>query len=214
MLNIVTVQVGNYCGRGKEYVEAFLSGCDRHLSAPARYYCLTDEPGNLPNGIEPLPAEPGVSGWWNKISLFKPGMFEAGKRILFSDLDAVVIGDLTDIASYRGKFAAIRDFYNHTHIQSALMAWEAGALDSIWHAWDSGGRPQFDARGDQAFIEAMQPEADYWQDMLPGQVVSFKDCRRLGGIMPNARMICFHGQPRPHEANDNFYLPIKPKEFA
>jgi hypothetical protein len=202
MLNIVTVQVGNYCGLGREYVAALFDGIRKNLQGEYAFSCITDDAATLPDGVRPLAAEPNVSGWWNKISLFKPGMFEKGQRVLFSDLDAIAIGDLSDFAGYCGKFAAIRDFYNHTHIQSALMAWEAGALDSIWHAWNKSGRPQFDPRGDQAFIEAMQPEADYWQDMFPGQVVSFKDCCRLGGILPNARMLCFHGRPRPHEIKE------------
>lgn len=202
MLNIVTVQVGNYCGRGAEYVERLFDGIERNIGdVPYRAFCLTNDPRTLPEGVIPLEAEPGVSGWWNKISLFKPGILPKGERVLFSDLDAIVTGDLTDIANYNGEFAAIRDFYFHTHIQSCLMAWEAGTVDHIWEGWDNAGKPQFDPRGDQAFIEGMQPDADYWQDMLPGQVMSFKDCRRLGGVPSDVRMVCFHGRPRPHEVN-------------
>ena len=200
MLNIVTVQVGNYCGRGAEYVDRLFEGFSHNLPhTEYECFCLTDDPASLPPGVEALEPEPGIDGWWNKISLFKPNTFRWGERVLFSDLDAMAIGDLSDIAAYKGKFAAIRDFYNHTHIQSALMAWEAGTVDHIWQGWNGSGKPQFDSRGDQAFIESMQSEADYWQDMLPGQVMSFKDCRRLGGIPSSVRLVCFHGRPRPHE---------------
>ena len=202
MLNIVTVQTGNYCGRGAEYVERLFDGFSENLKGiERRYWCLTDDPTSLPPEVWPIEPEIGINGWWNKISLFKPNMFPEGERILFSDLDAIAIGDLTDIAAYKGEFAAIRDFYNHTHIQSALMAWEAGTMGHIWEAWEKGGKPQFDPRGDQAFIECMQGKCDYWQDIFPGQVVSYKESRRLGGIPPSARLVCFHGRPRPHEVN-------------
>ncbi len=202
MLNIVTVQTGNYCGRGLEYVQRLFDGIERHIGdIPYRAFCLTDDPATLPGGVVPLEAEPNVSGWWNKISLFRPDIFRVGERVLFSDLDAIVTGDLSDIANYQGGFAAIRDFYYHNRIQSCLMAWEAGALNQIWQGWERAGRPQFDPRGDQAFIECMQPQADYWQDMFPGQVMSFKESRKLGGIPSTVRMVCFHGRPRPHEVN-------------
>lgn len=201
MINIVTVQVGNYCGRGEEYVHKLFEGFERHLGdTECKFWCLTDDPLSLPLGVEAIEAEPGINGWWNKISLFKPGLLPNG-RILFSDLDAMAVGDLSDIANYRGKFAAIRDFYNMIHIQSCLMAWEAGTMDHIWQGWDAAGKPQFDPRGDQAFIECMQGQCDYWQDRLPGQVVSYKQLRRLGGVPPHVRLVCFHGRPRPHEVN-------------
>lgn len=202
MLNIVTVQVGNYCNRGSEYVERLFHGFDEYLDGyERRYWCITDDLSSLPPEVWPIEAEPGVKGWWNKISLFKPGMLPQGERVLFSDLDAIPVGDLSYIAKYRGKFAAIRDFYNLIHIQSCLMAWEAGTMDHIWQSWNDAGKPQFDPRGDQAFIECMQGQCDYWQDILPGQVVSYKQLRRLGGVPSHTRLVCFHGRPRPHEVN-------------
>jgi hypothetical protein len=202
MLNVVTVQVGNYCGRGSDYLTRLFSGFDSHLpKGKYKYHCITDDPGKLPCGVAPIEAPQDVSGWWNKIALFKPGSFPKGERVLFSDLDAMIIGSLEQIVAYQGTFAAIRDFYNLRSLQSCLMAWEAGTCDHIWQAWEQSGRPQFDPKGDQAFIEAMRGKADYWQDMLPGQIVSFKDCQKLGGVLPTARIVCFHGRPRPHEVN-------------
>lgn len=203
MLNVVAVQVGNYCGRGAEYAQRLFDGFARHLpQTEYKFFCLTDDPKTLPPRVEPIEPDPGLNGWWNKLSLFKPGVLPKG-RVLFSDLDAMPIGDLTAIASYQGPFAAIRDFYNHVHLQSALMAWEAGTMGHIWEGWNNEGRPQTDPGGDQVVIERWQGKADYWQDILPGQVMGFKDCRRLGGIPSCARMICFHGRPRPHEIKFN-----------
>jgi hypothetical protein len=80
------------------------------------------------------------------------------------------------------------------------MAWEAGTLDHIWRVWNRCGRPQFQTGGDQEFIESMQPEADRWQDLFPNQIVSYKvDCRANGYAPEDARIVAFHGNPRPHE---------------
>jgi hypothetical protein len=200
MTTVAAVEVGNYLGRGREYLAKLFRDVRLHTQAPLRCVCLTDDPRDLPPSVEPLLPEPGLTGWWHKLALFRPGLFRAGERILYFDLDAVIVGDLTDFAAWRGEFAILRDFYHPEHMCSAVMAWQAGALDHIWTRWDRGGRPQFDRRGDQRWIETMQPEADWWQDLLPGQAVSYKvDCRPLGAIPDGARIVCFHGRPRPHE---------------
>lgn len=200
MLNVVAVHVGNYCGKGKLYIRRLFDAMDRHLKGPAKYWCITDNAGMIPTGIAPLEADKGVAGWWNKIALFRPGILPKGERALYVDLDTIITGDLTDIEGYRGKSAILKDFYHPQHMNSSVMAWEVGCLDHIWQAWDRSGRPQFDPRGDQRFIEALQPKADYWQDMLRGQIVSYKvDCKK--GVPKDTRVVCFHGKPRPHEVN-------------
>jgi hypothetical protein len=199
-LNVVCVQVGDYCGRGAEYVAHLFNDIARHMYEPYVSWCVTDNPSALPIDIKPIEADVGVRGWWNKCALFRPGIFPNGERVLYFDLDTIITGDLSDIAAYTGKFAALRDFNFKGNMNSGLMAWEAGTLDHIWRVWQRCGRPQFDPGGDQAWIEDMQPTADYWQEILPGQVVSYKvDCQQ--GVPDNARVVCFHGKPRPHEVN-------------
>lgn len=199
MLNVVCVQIGNYEGRGREYVAKLFHGVKWHMPADIEWrgICLTDDASMVPEGIEARLVPDAPKSWWSKLWMFRPGMFKPGDRVLFFDLDTIIVGDLADIASYTGKFAILWDFFYPDHMGSALMAWEAGALDHIWTSWNRSGRPQFDPWGDQRLIEALQPEADFWQEMHPGQTVSFKkDCR--SGLPRDARVICFHGQPRPH----------------
>lgn len=200
MLNVVCVHVGDYCGRGAEYVANLFNGIAKHLPVPYKSWCVTDNPSGLLVDITAIEADPAVSGWWNKIALFRPGIFPEGEQVLYFDLDTVITGDLTDIAEHRGKFAMLRDFYFKGNLNSGLMSWQAGSLDHIWRVWDRCGRPEFIAGGDQSWIEAVQPVADLWQEMLPGQIASYKvDCQN--GIPDNTRVVCFHGQPRPHEVN-------------
>lgn len=202
MLTFAAVQTENYCGRGAEYLAKLFRGIRDNVPRGLEYrcVCITDDPSTLPKDVEARPSLPGGFGWWNKTLLFHPEFVKRGDRVVFFDLDTIILGDLTDIASYSGKFAILRDWYHPEHMGSCCMAWEAGTLDHIWTTWDANGRPSFDRRGDQFWIETMQPEADYWQDFLPGQFVSFKtDCWTQGKIPNGARVLCFHGHPRPHE---------------
>ncbi len=197
-LNVVCVHTGDYCGRGAEYVRRLLDGVAKHLKVPYTPWCLTDDAGMIPIEAETLPVPVDVKGWWGKIELFRPNFLPQGERCLYFDLDTIITGDLTDIAAYTGKFAALRDFYFKGNLNSAMMAWEAGTLDHIWRVWDRCGRPQFITGGDQAWIEQIQPEYDQWQELIPNQIFSYKiDCQN--GVPDNARVVCYHGQPRPHE---------------
>lgn len=207
MLNVAAVQTGNFCNRGTEYVTKLFDGVRKHMPAGVewRAVCLTDDPSTIPEGIAARLVEPGINGWWNKLCLFKSGMFTPGERVLFFDLDTIICGDLSDIAAYRGKFGTLKDWLDYCRIASAMMAWEAGTADYIWAKWDEAGRPQFDPRGDQNWIGQMVSELDYLPDLFPGQMVSFKkDCWLQGRIPPDARVLLFHGHPRPHECAASF----------
>lgn len=214
-MNIVAVQVGNFCGLGKEYTAAYFNGMRRNLTGEHRYFCLTDDPSTVPDGVEAIAAEPGISGWWNKLAMFKPGKLPDGQAF-FADLDVVVVGSMDDFMAYRGPLIGMNDPYFKNNFGSAMMSWDVGAQHHIWETWDRAGRPQSDPKGDQAYIESVSPRStDRWQNFLPGRIVSYKaDCLPLGGVMPNASIIVFHGKPRPHEARDEFFLPLRPVELS
>lgn len=183
-MNIICVNHKNYLGRGDEYVNALSWGIDRHLKAEYRLHVITEK--DVPEGIE---------GWWSKILIFQPGRFKG--RCLFLDLDTVICGDLSDIAAYDGDLCGLDDFYRPGRFASGLMAFDPEKCGDIWLNYERAGFPQFDPNGDQGFIESMMPETDRWQTVLPGQVVSFK-AHCIKGIPEKARVICFHGLPRPH----------------
>lgn len=213
-MNVVCVQVNNYCGMGKAYAAAMFNALRRNLSGNHRYLCMTDDPSTLPAGVEAIEPEPGLMGWWNKVALFKPGKLPEGQTLFF-DLDLVPIGSLDGLAAYDGPFAAMRDPFNKHRVGSAIMSWDTRLQTHVWTRWEQAGKPQFDPHGDQAWIEGVTPKIDRFQDFLPGQIVSFKaDCVPLNGIPPGVRIICFHGRPRPHEAMAPFYLPLKPPELT
>lgn len=200
-ITVATVQTGNYCGRGKEYVAKLIDGVRRNMPKDIvlSCVCITDDAKTLPPGVLAKDVTFGPPSWWQKLLLFKPGMFAPGTRVLYFDLDTIILGDLRDFAEYRGDFACIKDPFQNHAFSSALMAWEAGKYDHVWTMWDQAGRPQFDPRGDQQWIGQMVPEKDEWQTILPGQLVSFKkDCWLQGFIPKEARVLFFHGNPRPH----------------
>jgi hypothetical protein len=188
MLNVILMNAYNYLGRGDEYVAKLKMGISRNLTVPHTYRVLTEDD-----------CEPGVHGWWNKLFMFQPGRFEG--RCMYVDLDTVIVGNLDDIAGYRGDFAMISDFYHPQRLGSTLMLWEASKGHEIFARWHNAGKPQTMPMGDQQYIESVKPGADRLQNLFPRQIVSFK-AHCGAGIPEGARIVAFHGLPRPHHVND------------
>jgi len=204
MLRIVCVNSGNYCGIGKQYVEILYDMVRRNLSLEVQgeFICFTNDTEPYAEGIIKRPLHGGLKGWYNKIYLFKDGLFDAGDRIIYFDLDTVIVGGLDNLIKYDGDFAILRDVYRPQGYQSSVMAWKAGEVGYIWANYQWEGFPET-VGGDQAFIEKRCPHPDIIQDIFPNQFKSYKqECQ--WDIPPHTRVVFFHGHPRPHECQGNW----------
>lgn len=171
-----------------------------HLEAPFRFVCLSDV--EIP-GVEVIPLENDLPGWWSKLELFRAFTDEP---VFYLDLDTVIVGSITAMVDHPHTFTVLRNLSASNprtdRIGSGLMAWE-GDYSHVYRAFMAD--PSRHMRecmtpkrwGDQGFIAAHVPDRHYWQDLLPGAVVSYKfDLRRGAPRTPN-RIVCFHGEPRP-----------------
>ena len=206
MLNIATVECGNYLGRGKDYVLTLFDMVTRNLSpkTEGRFVVFTDDPGKYSDcpRITTRLLPPGLKGWWNKLALFAEDAFPKGGRVLYFDLDTAITGPLDEIAAYDGDFAILRDAYRPNGLQSSVMMWKAGCYWEFWRDWLRLNKPE-PAGGDQEWIEHYEsvdgnPPFLRLQDLFPGRFRSYKvDCRY--SIPKNTSVVFFHGNPRPHE---------------
>lgn len=200
MLTFVTVNAGDYLGRGKEYVEVLFDSIRRNLKegTEGRFICFTDDDEPYAEGIEKRALHGNLKGWYNKLYLFNSELFYHGDRIIFFDLDTVIVSGLDEIIKYDGPFATLRDFYRPKGLQSSVIMWENGKADHVWKNYVWMGLPELKG-GDQEFIESYYgyPVADILQDLFPNCFVSYK-AHCLGGIPKNAKVVVFHGNPRPH----------------
>jgi hypothetical protein len=200
-------------GWSEEYVRRLSQGVRRHLHIPSlRVVCFADRALSI-TGVEfrELKA-PFWKGNLPKSYVYSP---EAGLegRVLLFDLDNVIVGSLDDMAAYDGPFC-VRGRLQYGRPRQPdgdMIAFEAGnptAL-SLWDAARHPATPLATQGRERDFILQVVPKADQWQDVCPGQVVSYRhDCRtrHRGKLPPNARVVSMHGRPRPHEVSDEFIV--------
>lgn len=154
-------------------------------------------------GVERIPLKYQWPGWWAKLELVRP---DIEGDLLFFDLDTVITGDLTDILAVK-ELTILRDFYRDglrkpEGLQSSMMFLPADARQEVWNAWSPDLIDQYKRKGvgDQAFLESLWlNKAKRWQDIVPGQIVSYKVHCKHNGLPPDARVVCGHGRPRPWE---------------
>ena len=161
-----------------------------HMSQPYKFVCVDDSP---------------FPGWWAKVSLFQPGRFSG--RVLYLDLDVTVIGSLDDLANLPATFAVVENFKeikepNKAKFNSSVMAWDA-EQDSINELFTEFNPSIMDRlNGDQDWISEQLPNVTTFPK---DWCVSYKVRRflKLRTMPKDARVVCYHGKPKPFDMPDN-----------
>ena len=166
-MTVACVWVNGHLPFPVEYVTRLRSMVKRHLHRAHRFVCLTDN-GYLLPGIDtmvvPTPFV-GIKGWWSKIHLFDPGRFKG--RVLYLDLDTLIVDALDPIVDYPSPFALIPDAGHFRGLgrlrvckrfNSSVMVWDAGAGDLLSKNWTPAVMTRL--WGDQDWIGQQMPRAD------------------------------------------------------
>ena len=191
-----------------KYVNNIVDGIISNTTVPYRIVCLTDDKRGLSSDIdEIIRFRHNWPKWWGKIELFRPDIFQDG-QVFFLDLDTFIVGNLDELVSYRGEFCALRDFYNQDVMGSGVMSWHGSRVTRIYEAFCKNPEHFIHIHkigGDQEFIRQEKPSIEYFQDVFPNQVISYKiHYNAPDGELPNnSRVLCFHGTPKPHEITSN-----------
>lgn len=160
-----------------EYVTRLHAMVRAHLRRPFRFVCLTDQPNLFRAPIETvriaptLPGCPAANGYWTKVQLFNPANQLTG-RVLFLDLDTLVVSDLSPLVDYPAAvgFAADELALERPAVElnklgqtilrkfnASAMVWDVGAADALWHEWTPEVTARFQT--DQDWYGHRMPEA-------------------------------------------------------
>jgi hypothetical protein len=210
------------------YVERLMASIQENISMRCNLVCLTDCKPKAENHwvIERMHDGPSRyfffnelehdwPGWWSKIELFR-----LPPPVLYFDLDTVIMGDITPLAKWVmddcNGMMMLRGFYKSDQC-SGIMGWRRD-LYEIYNRFKDRFAPNANFqsnrlgvsmtvnnrkyRGDQDWLRVVLPSVNVpvvlAQDVFSG-VYSYK-VNIQGKVTPDdARIICFHGKPRPHE---------------
>ncbi len=171
----------------------------RHCNTPHRFVCLSDV---KIDGVDTIRLKDGLAGWWSKMELFREF-----RECFYLDLDTVVVGDISDMVNHPHGFTALRNLSDGrpmtSRIGSGVMAWNGdfsfvyrefiSARNLIMHTYTTSDR-----WGDQGFLQTvLKGGIDRWQDLFPGAIVSQKKDMKDNVLPAGARIVCFHGKPKP-----------------
>lgn len=198
MLTVVCVYktFGGNVTRGGNYdaswVQKLQNGVRRHLSVPHRFVCLSD--AEIP-GVEVIPLLNGWEGWWSKVEMFRPDLFDG--PVLSFDLDVLITSSIDCLAGPWDSLVMLRD-HIPTIKNSTCMWWDASnpVYGKIYEAFaaDPNGRKAKhifnQSLGDQGLIADTLAENNHpvliWQDLITDRgFYPFSYSRILNPVMAN-----------------------------
>jgi hypothetical protein len=203
VITVACVWVHGHLPYDIEYVLRLRSMVARHLSQPHDFVCLTDRPWLLREvPTIPIPRPVGWFGWWSKVHLFDMAMPFA-TRVLYLDLDTLVVGDLDPIVEFPSPFALVphagtfeppAPFHVCRRFNSSVMVWDTGIGRSrIWDEWSPAVTRYW--WGDQDWIGTTYPNAD----VMPAEWFPRLSAIREGPVPEDARVVLAK-KPKPHDA--------------
>ncbi len=152
-------------------------------------------------------------GWWAKMELFRP---DIEGDILFFDLDTIVKGSIEKYKNLSTTHFLEDFFHPDKSIGSGMMYIKHEDKAKVWNEWiKSPAHHMAKFRGDQDFLKQFFWGAKRWQHEFPKEVISYKkhlvaQCQfyEHGYNLNDANVVCFHGQPRPWAAPEDWIKEI------
>ena len=200
---------------GPDYVNTLYSMLRRHLAAPHRLVCLTDEPAGIRPEVDcrPLPALTLTLEWerspWRKLSCFAPEVADLDGPVLFLDLDVVIVDRIDPLLEHPGDFCIIENWTQRGRGigNSSVYRYRAGAHREVFERFraDPGGAVGAFPNS-QTFLSRNVPQLTFWprswcrsfkHECLPARPLRRLKAARLPEA---ARIVVFHGHPKPPDA--------------
>ena len=121
---------GGKVGYDATWVEKLHNSISRNLTIPFKFVCLSD----CAVPCERIPLYKNGPGYWAKMQLFRPGLFDG--PVLFFDLDTVICNNIDDLVQRlldQNNFIMWRD--DHYNISSSAIMYWNGDYSAIYNSY-------------------------------------------------------------------------------
>jgi hypothetical protein len=180
MINVVCVlRHGGKVGYDATWVEKLKNSVARNLTIDHKFICLSDV--DVP--CERIPLIGTGVGFWSKLELFRPGLFN--DPVLYIDLDTVICDNIDGIVANvsNQNFVMLKETDKNV-VSSAVMWWK-GDHSYLWEKYTNipsniikneySKMPRY---GDQAFIEDYTSHT-LLQDHIPEHWISWSSQKEI-----------------------------------
>lgn len=184
----------------EDYVYNLKSMVERNTTVPHQFVCFSDREID---GIKTRKLIPGYEGWWNKMQMFNTD-FRLNKRVVYLDLDTLIVGNIDWLLNYDGMFMGIEDLgsvnehqsYLKSKLQSGVMSWDYRLNNHLWQRFISSNEHK-KFRGDGEYLNHIIPkyQRDFVQRRYKNKMKSYKYQVYSEGITDDLSIVCFHGRP-------------------
>lgn len=185
---------------------------EKRLNIPFQFECFTDREVS---GVTCRPLTSGLTGWWPKLELFKPGTFDG--QVLYLDLDLVLTSSINRVVEVAGTDLSkvwMRDDFSYSlrnprkdigsdmrrtlggvgTCNSSVMCWHGDAGRKVWDSFTQEAVK--DLHGDQNHISrTLFPDGI---GFLPDEMVGSYKYGKIRSE-PMAPIMVFHGNPKMDE---------------
>ena len=226
-LTVVMFYWGSWSGSrrmGSRYIGNLTAMLRSHITIDFDVVCFVDYMGDLEEfeGVEYRQIPGSVMRWPRNLPKFYIHSEDSGLvgKVLLFDLDTIILNNIDDFVSYEpnGHICGIKPFkvvnQKHGWLPGGVLSFHGGWWTDLFDrvknntvkiaARSDGGKERLAYR----FLLSSENKR-YWQDVLPGKLVSYKrHCKRLGhtdeigvfhsNIPEGCSIIAFHGKPQPH----------------
>lgn len=199
---------------GPVYVNRLYRAVMRNSSRVDRFVCMADGDHEalrpvIEGDVELWPlGSKAFPGNIRKFDVYRPenGLFG---QVLLLDLDVIPVGNLDDMFLIPKEFLILEDLWRPAYPGGSVIRFEAGSewANHVWRfisQWP-GQLGKSERRVFDHLLRNYGGTVDwaYWQHALPGQIVDAKPRKTqpwiIDALPGDARMVVFHGKPRPHE---------------
>jgi hypothetical protein len=197
---------------GEKYVNVLYRAVQRNLNLPHRFICFSNiSTLKVSNGIDILPMNSlSWKGCLPRLWMYSPEateMLGENNQVLSLDLDVVIVRCMDEIASYRGDFCVRSKFHpaKSHKADGDIVGFRVGSCNNIWNEFikepqkntvTTGGRERW-------WYRRTKDCKDRWQNLFPGQVISYKrHVQPYKSLPEGAVIVSCHGHPRPHEIDE------------
>ncbi len=213
-----------------EYVNKLYNMVKRHCTIPHTFVCFTDDVRDINPEIKTINLkEIGVYGWWYKPMFFDKN-FPLDGTILYFDLDVVICRNIDNLFTYNPDlFCICRDFnrslrHDWNRMNSSVFRLKSSSLGFVYDQFmDNAPMNMRRFHGDQDWIyDQLHSKNHLWTFWPDEWIQSYKwemrdrgDLERAGGsrnfrnkaqpkVMPKTNVAVFHGEPHPHQVEDDW----------